>query len=97
LIPEPKFYRVYTDYSLLIEGMSEKVIAYKTKNPTADITSQLETIDKIRELQQIFHNLYQLLLNLENQQGRWMGERHRLLMRISQLEKENTNLKNNIL
>ena len=61
-----------------------------------DFSSQLDTICKLRGLQTIFHGIHSELLTKENESGRIMSERENLLRRIQQLEKENSELKENI-
>ena len=97
MLTEQQFYYIYSDYCVLIDKLSNKLYSYKLKNPSADVTEQFEFISKLIYLKESFYKLYQLCLLLDGQQGKWSGEKQRLLQRIFELEQENENLKNNIL
>ena len=97
MLTEQQFYYIYSDYCVLIQKLSDKLHSYKLSNPNADVTEQFEFISKLIYLKESFYKLYQLCLLLDGQQGKWSGEKQRLLQRIFELEKENENLKNNIL
>ena len=97
MLTEQQFYYIYSDYCVLIQKLSDKLDFYKLKNPNADVTEQFNFIRKLIYLKDSFYKLYQLCLLLDGQQGKWSGEKQRLLQRIYELEKENESLKNNIL
>ena len=96
MLTEQQFYYIYSDYCVLIDKLGDKLDSYKLKNPKADVTEQFEFISKLIYLKETFYKLYQLCLLLDGQQGKWSGEKQRLLKRIYDLEMENNNLKNNI-
>ena len=96
MLTEQQFYYIYSDYCVLIDKLSNKLYSYKLKNPSADVTEQFNFISKLIYLKDSFYKLYQLCLLLDGHQGKWSGEKQRLLQRIYELEKENENLKNNI-
>lgn len=96
MMSEQQFYYIYTDYDLIITNLNEKLNNFKLKNPAYDISEQLNVINTLRFLQNTFHKQYHLLLSLEGQHGKWIGERNRLINIINDLEKENKNLKESI-
>jgi hypothetical protein len=47
MLTEQQFYYIYSDYCVLIQKISDKLDAYKLKNPSADVTEQFEFIRKL--------------------------------------------------
>lgn len=93
MISEQEFYNLWNDYDSIITKMNTKLMEFKSKNPSFDISEQLQTLNTLRSLQDIFHKQYQLIVTLDGQHGKWHSEKKRMLDKISELEKENNNLK----
>lgn len=96
MISEQQYYYLWNDYNTITLKMQVKIYEFKTKNPHYDISDQLETIETIIRLQNVFSKQYDLIRTLDSQHGNWAGEKRRLLERISQLENENKTLKEEI-
>lgn len=93
---EAQFLTIYLKYNELIDRFSCKLAEYKNKNPKADISEQAKIIDSLIFLRSKFHQQYHLSLILDGHNGRWVGERMRLMERISSLESEMVEIKKNI-
>jgi hypothetical protein len=96
MITQQQFYVYYTDYTLIIDGMNEKLSEAKRKNPEKDFKSQEEIIKTVKFLRQLFHTMYHDQQSIENQSGKIIHERHSLITKCSRLEKELETLKSNI-
>ena len=96
MINEQQFYYLHNNFNEIITGMNLKLHSFKEKNPSFDITESLDTINKLRNLQDSHHQLYHYGLVVGNREGKHMEERNRFIGRISQLEKEIETIKNNI-
>ena len=93
---EAQFLNIYLKYNELIDRFSCKLAEYKSKNPKADISEQVKIIDSLIFLRSKFHQQYHLSLILDGHNGKWVGERARLMDRILSLEKELITIKTNI-
>lgn len=96
MITERDFYDYYTDYDVLITSMNEKLLEAQKKNPYLDMDKPLQKINMLRRLQNVFHKMYHEVRIIDTREGNVLFERDKLLKRISQLEKENKELKENI-
>jgi len=97
MLSEAQFYAIYCDYSILIEKLSSKVLEFQKRNKNAIVDEQLAMIRNLQYLQDMFHKLYHSLQLIDGKQGEMFSERRRLLDKIVSLQKENDNLKNNII
>jgi len=97
MLSEAQFYAIYRDYSTLIEKLSSKVLEFQKRNKNAIVDEQLAMIRNLQYLQDMFHKLYHSLQLIDGKQGEMFAERRRLLDKIVSLQKENDNLKNNII
>jgi len=97
MLSEAQFYAIYRDYSTLIEKLSSKVLEFQKRNKNAIVDEQLAMIRNLQYLQDMFHKLYHSLQLIDGKQGEMFAERRRLLDKILSLQKENDNLKNNII
>ena len=93
---EEQFYAIYVKFNDVIIRLNEKLLDHKQKFPKSDISAQIELLEDLRFFKDKLHQQWHLLLSLENQHGKWIGERSRLLDKITHLENENKQLKNNI-
>jgi hypothetical protein len=96
MLTERQFYDYYTDFDILITGMNERLLEAQKKNPEMDVERALSKINMLRRLQNVFHKMYHENMTIDNGAGKVLIERDKLLRRISQLEKENEELKQNI-
>lgn len=96
MISEQQFYNLWNDYDSIITNLDLKLTQFQIKNPKVDVSEQIQTINTLRLLRDSFHKLYHLCLVLDGNQGKWASEQKRLLNRISELEKELKETKENI-
>jgi len=97
MITQQEFYVYFTDYTKLIDSMALKLTEAKRKFPNNDFTESEKAINSLRFLRELFHNMYHDQQTIENDSGRVIMERHRLMDKIIKLEQENTNLKKDII
>lgn len=104
MMRQDEFDHIYYQYMDLKISMLEKVTEYRIKNPDRDASEQLKIIDRVDYLGAMIHKLYHITLQSGIAHGDFMGERERLLQlhanekyrmkqKISDLEKENEELK----
>ena len=96
MLSEQQFYAIYGDYSVLIEKLSSKVVEFQKRNKNINVDEQLKMIETLQFLQDMFHKLYHTLQLIDGKQGDMYAERKRLMDKINRLEKENSDLKENI-
>jgi hypothetical protein len=96
MLSEQQFYAIYGDYSVLIEKLSSKVVEFQKRNKNTNVDEQLKMIETLQFLQDMFHKLYHTLQLIDGKQGDMYAERKRLMDKINRLEKENSDLKENI-
>jgi len=97
MLSEQQFYYIYADYSKLIERLLNSLNEYQKRNPLIDVTEQLEVIRNVQYLQDMFHKLYHTILVIDGKYGEMFAERKRLLDKLVSLQKENDQLKTNII
>lgn len=85
MITNQQFYVYYTDFTILIDKMSDSFY-----------TITKEDIKKLRFLREVFHMMYHIQQTMDNGAGKVIEERHNLITKCLRLEKENEKLKNNI-
>ena len=88
-----EFYEFYTDYDVLIDGMREKLLEAMKRSPKADFSDAHLKIEKLERLKLLFHTMYHEQLSTDNDSGKIMADRTKLLNRIQYVEKENAELK----
>lgn len=96
MITQAQFYVYYTDYTLIIDSMNEKLMEAKKRNPNANYSFQEKTIKTLEFLRLLFHQMYHDQQSIENDSGKIIQERHNLIEKCARLEKEINNLKENL-
>lgn len=96
MLTNAEFYVNYADYGILISKMLEKVTEARKRDKNRDFSEQYESIETLQRLQNLFHLMYHAQQTIENESGKVMMERKRLLDKIASLQKENESLKNEI-
>ena len=97
MITNDQFYVYYTDYTVLIDEMNSKLWEAQKRNPLADYRISEKNINNLMFLRELFHVMYHDQQTIENDSGKVMIERNKLINRIHRLEKENENLKKDII
>lgn len=92
-----EFYQYYTDFDIIIDGMRLKLLEAMKKNPGGDYSQPNYTIEKLERLKLVYHTMYHQQQTVDNESGKVMQERHRLISQIAKLERENENLKKDII
>jgi hypothetical protein len=95
-LTERQFRVLYTDYDSIIDGMREKLLEAHRLNPKKDFSDRYATIEKLITLRELFHQIYQYQITLDNNSAKVMTERENFIRRIAKLEKELEALKQNI-
>jgi hypothetical protein len=96
MLTNAEFYANYADYDNLIIGMEEKLLDAKKRNPSQDFSEAEKKINTLHRLKDLYHLMYHCQQTIDNESGKVMSERKKLLDKIGALERENLALKENI-
>ena len=97
MLSNAEFYVNYNDYSVMIDSMREKLLEAIKRDKNRDYSKQWETIETLQRLQALFHLMYHNQQTIENDSGKVMIERKKLLDKNGALERENANLKQELI
>ena len=95
-LKESEFYAFYGTYEYLITEMDIKLLDAKFKLPNGNFLDAEHKIKSLEKLRDLFHSMYHEQIKNQNNDGKVLFERAKLLKYISKLEMENKNLKENI-
>lgn len=96
MITENEFYRVYSEYGVLISKMREKLLEAIKRDKNRDYSEQWQSIETLENLQNLYHKMYHFIQITDSQSGKALLERKKLLDKITRLEIENESLKTNL-
>ena len=97
MLTNAEFYVNYADYSNLIDNMREKLLKAIGTNGNKDYSEQWKMIETLERLQNLYHLMYHSQQQIEVESGKVLVERKKLMDKILSLQRENDNLKGQIL
>jgi predicted nuclease with TOPRIM domain len=96
MLRDTEFYANYTDFTLLIDNMREKLLKAIGTNGNKDYSEQWKMIESLERLQNLYHLMYHSQQQIEIESGKVLLERKKMMDKIYRLENELTELKKNI-
>jgi predicted nuclease with TOPRIM domain len=97
MLKDYEFHANYADFSNLIDNMRDKLYNAMGKDGKRDYSEQWKMIETLERLQNLYHLMYHSQQQIEVESGKVLVERKKLMDKILSLQRENDNLKGQIL